>query len=79
MNLVQGENYGSVTDYPTPAQQAQGFVCGCDISQQPSVASAAAWFAPASPPLFPSGQYMSHVLSIAIEATQLTDTVIAEM
>ncbi|KAK9861450.1 hypothetical protein WJX84_003151 [Apatococcus fuscideae] len=29
MNLVQGINYGTPADYPTPAQQAQGLVCGC--------------------------------------------------
>ena len=32
MNLVQGNNYGTPADYPTPAQQAQGLVCGSVIS-----------------------------------------------
>ena len=32
MNLVQGNNYGSTTDYPTPAQQAMGLECGSVLS-----------------------------------------------
>lgn len=32
MNLVQGNNYGTPADYPTPAQQAQGLVCGSVIN-----------------------------------------------